>query len=517
MKAVTAILIILVVFAGGGEGYGMHRILKLNDDIEIMGAAATGSSPPDRDYHILDRQGRFIRNVNLTGAPLSQIGWDGRDARGIDAPSGVYFLRIGAFEPVPAPALGDPPWEKYSGNPVLTPGPYEWNSLWVIDPSVIADGDTLKMWYIGYDGLGTTNYFGYAWSLDEGLSWEKHPDYVFERAESWDIWDGVQVYSPYILRENGTYKMWYTGVGMSANLQVGHATSEDGISWTRHGENPIFPPQDIWATDVWDVSVLNETDKYGVWFFGLNFDDPVDPVFGIGHATSTDEVSWLNQATSPVLLPGNAGDWDEFGIYSVNVTTENDVYNMWYSAGLLGEAHKIGHATSPDGSTWTKDDSNPVLQPYPGQWDGANVNAPSVLVLPGKLRMWYDGTGETGDQQIGTATQTLTGVLEDGGSGSAPTPRRYATGLSSWPNPFNPHCTIRYTVPEGGGDIRLTVFDQSGGMVRQLLKKSHSPGTYQVVWNGNDRSGQSSPTGIYFCTLDIDGRRRETVKLLLLK
>ena len=516
MKVITTIFAIVILLSGSGDIHAMNRILKLDDKIEIIGSAPDGLPRSNCGCHILDVKGRLIRILKHEGVPLSLINWDGKDEGGVDVPSGVYFLKSRACESAPAPAGGDPPWEKYEFNPVLTPGPYEWDSVSVSDPCVIADEDTLKMWYIGYDGQGMTQYFGYAWSLDEGLSWEKYPDSVFERAESWDIWDGVQVYSPYVVREDGAYKMWYTGVGLSASLQVGYAVSEDGVSWDRYEGNPIFPPQEIWATDIWDISAIHDVGEYGIWFRGLNFDDPFDFVMGIGYAVSADEVSWVNQASSPVLMPGDGGEWDEEGIYSVNVIKEDDVYNMWYSAGLLGEIHKIGHATSPNGTTWTKDASNPVLQPYPGQWDEANVSAPSILPLTGKLRMWYEGIGGNGDLQIGVATQTFTGVSDEDGSGTSPVPRRHTTYLSSTPNPFNPRCTIRYSIPDGG-EARLAIFDQCGKMIRRLLKKAHCPGTYQVVWNGKDESGSISPTGVYFCTLDIDGRRRETVKLLLLK
>ena len=52
-------------------------------------------------------------------------------------------------------------------------------------------------------------------------------------------WDSEKVGRPAVLYENGIYKMWYDGAA-NGHRHVGLATSNDGIHFTRHPNNPLF-------------------------------------------------------------------------------------------------------------------------------------------------------------------------------------------------------------------------------------------------------------------------------------
>src|SRR4051794_27885118 len=54
----------------------------------------------------------------------------------------------------------------------------------------------------------------------------------------------------WIMREDGIYKLWYTGYdGTPDGLRMlGYATSKDGIAWTRHPRNPLL--KDVWVEDM---------------------------------------------------------------------------------------------------------------------------------------------------------------------------------------------------------------------------------------------------------------------------
>lgn len=63
----------------------------------------------------------------------------------------------------------------------------------------------------------------------------------------------------------------------------------------------------------------------------------------------------------------------------------------------------IGHATSPDGLTWTKDPSNPVLTAgSAGNWDNPRVDCPTVIFDGDTFHMWYAG-GDLFQWKIGYA------------------------------------------------------------------------------------------------------------------
>jgi hypothetical protein len=80
---------------------------------------------------------------------------------------------------------------------------------------------------------------------------------------------------------------------------------------------------------------------------------------------------------------------------------------MWYSGGGMF-AWRIGHATSTDRITWTKDANNPVLDVgASGQWDDAYVGACSILFddANSTWKMWYNGGRAPMNGSIGYATR----------------------------------------------------------------------------------------------------------------
>ncbi|KPJ61089.1 MAG: hypothetical protein AMJ46_03765 [Latescibacteria bacterium DG_63] len=95
-----------------------------------------------------------------------------------------------------------------------------------------------------------------------------------------------------------------------------------------------------------------------------------------------------------------------------------------------------------------------------------------------------------------------------------PTPVAYKVH-QSYPNPFNPTCTIRYEMPVAGA-VSLRVFDVSGSIVRTLVDTSVQPGAYSEVWDGRDQSGREVPSGVYFYRLEA-GDFGLTRKAILLR
>jgi enediyne biosynthesis protein E4 len=75
----------------------------------------------------------------------------------------------------------------------------------------------------------------------------------------------------------------------------------------------------------------------------------------------------------------------------------------------------------------------------------------------------------------------------------------------NYPNPFNPSTIIEYA-SDRDGDIRLTVFDMQGREVRALARGWRAAGGYEAEWDGKDALGRETPTGLYFCRLETEGR-----------
>lgn len=84
----------------------------------------------------------------------------------------------------------------------------------------------------------------------------------------------------------------------------------------------------------------------------------------------------------------------------------------------------------------------------------------------------------------------------------------------TYPNPFNASINIEYsldqTVPS-----RIAVYDIHGGMILDQELRNNSPGTYTWTWNGQNRVGQSMPSGAYFVQL-IQGETYSAARKIVL-
>ena len=80
-----------------------------------------------------------------------------------------------------------------------------------------------------------------------------------------------------------------------------------------------------------------------------------------------------------------------------------------------------------------------------------------------------------------------------------------STALSNvYPNPFNPSTTIDYTLSTSS-DVTLSIYDMQGRMVRSLVSSNQDAGTYNVIWNGLNETGEQSASGIYLVMMEANG------------
>lgn len=98
--------------------------------------------------------------------------------------------------------------------------------------------------------------------------------------------------------------------------------------------------------------------------------------------------------------------------------------------------------------------------------------------------------------------------------------------LNAYPNPFNPATTIRFSTPPASSPLRkgrnevgfvtLIIYDILGNEVKTLVNEEKPSGTYEVIWNGKNDSGNNVSSGIYFVRIQAN-QQFKNLKLLLLK
>jgi len=93
---------------------------------------------------------------------------------------------------------------------------------------------------------------------------------------------------------------------------------------------------------------------------------------------------------------------------------------------------------------------------------------------------------------------------------------RVLSGVSNYPNPFNPQTTIAFELPNEQA-VSLRIFDVSGRLVRELVDgEIYAQGRSEVTWNGRDDDGRQVAAGVYFYRLDA-GEFSESKPMALVK
>ena len=293
-------------------------------------------------------------------------------------------------------------WTKYPDNPVLTAGsPGEWDETRAIMPNVIYYDSTYHMWYSG----NTTDAFrvGHATSPD-GINWTRDPNNPVLDGGPEGTWDNPGILAGDVVVIDSIFHMWYTGGSDITYHAIGHATSPDGVNWIKDPNNPVLSegPSGDWD-DKWVLfgRVVYIDGAFEMWYSG--WDGSSSPeIIRIGHATSPDGTNWIKDPQNPVMTPEG---WDYSFFWTGGVVYNGSIYQMWYSGGKY-QAEQIGYATSVDGSVWTKYENNPVLKKGPTlSWDNKMVGRCDVIFesTEHKYKMWYFGLSTAGTRNTGYA------------------------------------------------------------------------------------------------------------------
>lgn len=287
---------------------------------------------------------------------------------------------------------------KHADNPVLSVGVDDtWDEDDVWDPVVLKGESVYMMWYTG-DAGSTPSQIGLATSTDS-IEWIKSShNPVLSPAEAWET-GGVRVAS--VVFDKGVFKMWYTGLDSAGIGRIGYAISADGITWTKHSSNPVLDigvPGSWEGKEIAEPSVIQRKGTYHMWYEGYD-----GVAARIGHATSDDGINWTRDPANPVLDTGLPGDWDWLHVHSPSIVTYGGTYLLWYSGGTLPPTSRSGYALSSNGHEWLQREKL-ISEGIPGTFDASGADYPSAIVDGDGFKVWYTGIDDTGTYNIGSAT-----------------------------------------------------------------------------------------------------------------
>jgi hypothetical protein len=264
--------------------------------------------------------------------PFAEPGADGRTRVYVSARDEAGRAHIGFCDCDLVDPSGSAEW---SQEPVLGLGELgAFDDSGVTSSCVVTHEGRKYLYYTGWTRGVTVPFYlfaGLAISTDGGRTFvraSRAP--VLERNRV----DPLLTASPYVLVENGRWRMWYVSAA----------------SWDMHGGAPRHH-------------------------------------YHVRYAESRDGVEWTRTGAVAIDFahPG------EYAIARPCVIRDGDRYRMWYS--WRGDHYRIGYAESSDGIAWTRMDDRSGIDESASGWDSEMMAYPFVFNHRGRWTMLYNGNG----------------------------------------------------------------------------------------------------------------------------
>lgn len=170
-------------------------------------------------------------------------------------------------------------------------------------------------------------------------------------------------------------------------------TAEPALFFQPEQTTPIFPRnQQPWLADVVEPgAVLYHAGQFHLFFNGFT---GWPAKVAIGHATSPDGRTWTLDPAAPILDSATE-TFDGYTFFASSALVEADgswaLYLYTLAEGRDGAPGQILRATAPDPTgPWTLA-IKPALTPSGVGWDAVRVTDPSVIRTPDGYMMWFTG------------------------------------------------------------------------------------------------------------------------------
>ena len=282
-------------------------------------------------------------------------------------------------------------WRKYEKNPVLG------GKLGTcFDVSVLRKDNTYRMYFSWRPRKSIALV-----ESPDGVQWGRPRVVLGPNPKSG--WED-RVNRPVVVSLKDRYHMWYTGQ-TSSRSWIGYATSDDGVTWKRMGNEPVLSANEPWekvAVMCPHVTWDEQKDVFRMWYSGGEQYEPD----AIGYATSPDGLHWTKWPANPIFAMDPRNEWEQHKVTACQVIRQDDWHVMVYIGFRDVHTAQIGMARSRDGLTnWQRHPENPIISPgLPNNWDGDACYKPFAIYEKEKDRwlLWYNGRRKR-TEQIGMA------------------------------------------------------------------------------------------------------------------
>lgn len=289
--------------------------------------------------------------------------------------------------------------------PVLN---WTWN-----DPSVIKIGAEYWM-YASATDLFAFPVRSYRLTSSDGRTWAHNPAAPVLDDAPFGSWDAGGIETPAVVYFQGRYHLFYTGypyqVGdplhSALDYRVGHAVSNDGISFSRASTEPVVRPSgtDGDPGNDWHAFIVAEpgpvvvNGELHLYFTTVGVDAGLATSLQvIGLVRSSDGVNWSPPELA--LKPDNAvyprsQDW--LGYSTPNAISANGGVHLFVDVahqpdGGEWKQLRLHHAFAADGRTGWIQDAAPLRSAGDFAWAVDEIRSPAALLDGTLLRLYFAG------------------------------------------------------------------------------------------------------------------------------
>ncbi len=198
---------------------------------------------------------------------------------------------------------------------------------------------------------------------------------------------------------DGKVHLFYQTYGNGKDDAICYASSEDGVKFTPHPENPVFRPHGDWTCGrAIDADVFLFKNKLFLYAATRDPDMKVQKLV-VATADPRSDLgpkAWTQAADRSILEPELP--WETRCIEASTICRRGDTLVMFYAGGYNNDPQQIGVARSEDGVNWIRLWTVPFIPNGPkGQWNSSESGHPGVFVDDdGKTYLFFQGNPDRG-------------------------------------------------------------------------------------------------------------------------
>ncbi|MGL4943967.1 MAG: family 43 glycosylhydrolase [Thermoguttaceae bacterium] len=198
---------------------------------------------------------------------------------------------------------------------------------------------------------------------------------------------------------DGKVHLFYQTYGNGKDDAICYASSENGVDFKPHADNPIFRPSGNYTCGrAIDADAFLFSGKLFLYAATRDREMKVQKIV-VATADPTSDLSpkcWTQPVQAAILEPELP--WETNCIEAPTICQRGDALIMFYAGGYNNDPQQIGVARSTDGINWTRCWSVPFIPNGPkGSWNSSESGHPGVFVDDdGRTYLFYQGNPDKG-------------------------------------------------------------------------------------------------------------------------